>query len=211
MRSHKAGCFNALSAVGRGRAFAKSTSGYGARLSKTSRFEEWKGTNRKFAKSQSRMFQCSLSRRKEASSDEAGFRLRVRLSKTSEFEEWKGTNRKFAKPQSRMFQCSLSRRKEASFGEAGFRLRVRLSKTSEFEEWKGTNRKFAKPQSRMFQCSLSRRKEASFSEAGFRLRREVIITRNIPQEKKGIPLNFLASCGTINPEPITLLSNSHIL
>ena len=88
---------------------------------------------------------------------------------------------------------------------------VRLSKTSKLEEWKGAKRKFAKPQSRMFQCSLSRRKEASSGEAGFRLRREVIITRNIPQEKKGIPLNFLASCGTINPEPITLLSNSHIL
>ncbi len=59
-----------------GRALAKPASGYGVRLSKTSKLEEWKGTTRKFAKSQSRMFQCSLSRRKRASSGEAGFRLR---------------------------------------------------------------------------------------------------------------------------------------
>ena len=105
------------------RALAKPASGYSVRLSKTSEFEEWKGTNRKFAKSQSRMFQCSLSRRKEASFSGTGSGHGVRLSKTSKLEEWKGTNRKFAKSQSRMFQCSLSRRKRASSGEAGFRLR----------------------------------------------------------------------------------------
>ena len=70
------GCFNALSAVGRGRTLAEPASGYGARLSKTSKFEEWKGTTRKFVKSQSRMFQCSLSRRKRASFGGTGFRLR---------------------------------------------------------------------------------------------------------------------------------------
>ena len=74
--NHKAGCFNALSAVGRGRTLAEPASGYGARLSKTSKLEEWKGTNRKFVKSQSRMFQCSLSRRKRASFGGTGFRLR---------------------------------------------------------------------------------------------------------------------------------------
>ncbi|BFK83660.1 hypothetical protein I4000191A8_07980 [Clostridia bacterium i40-0019-1A8] len=54
---------------------AKPASGYSVRLSKTSKLEEWKGAKRKFAKPQSRMFQCSLSRRKEASFGKAGFRL----------------------------------------------------------------------------------------------------------------------------------------
>ena len=67
------------------------------------------------------MFQCSLSRRKDASSGEAGFRLRVRLSKTSEFEEWKALIENLRNHKAGCFNA-LSRRKEASFGKAGFRL-----------------------------------------------------------------------------------------